>query len=66
MLSQISIHLPDARSEMKNAHAAAAHTTWLKAQVQEAIYGTGSRVTSETAVVDVLAVVKRATVNASS
>jgi hypothetical protein len=51
---------PDRAEAMKKAHQAAAHSEWLKAQVQEAIDDTSPTIPHETAMRDVRAVVKRA------
>jgi hypothetical protein len=51
---------PDRAEAMKKAHEAAAHSEWLKAQVQEAIDDTSPTIPHETAMRDVRAVIKRA------
>jgi hypothetical protein len=51
---------PDRAAAMKDAHAAAAYTTWLKAQVQEAIDDTSPTVPHDEAMRQVRAAIKLA------
>jgi hypothetical protein len=51
---------PDRAAAMKDAHAAAAYTKWLKAEVQEAIDDTSPTVPHDEAMRQVRAAIKRA------
>jgi len=50
---------PDRAAALKNAHAAAAYTRWLKAEVQEALDDTSPTVPHEEAMRQVRAAIKR-------
>jgi hypothetical protein len=50
---------PDRAAAMKDAHAAAAYTKWLKAEVQEAVDDTGPTIPHDEAMRQVRAAIKR-------